>query len=148
MMTQPANVNQIVETVIRDVAGTPIFQCNSHEYTVFEPSGAVSIRKISDNMVLEDDVVWNPAMLAGRRPVRVVVCAVCRRPSRRGLRLVAGSHGLCTEANASRCATCRRMLCPKHTCRCADDEARCPTCARSFKHRLWLKSVFFERVES
>lgn len=134
---------QKIQTIIYGKDGRPILTIGMEEYAVQEPDGSMSVRKISQNLVLEDGQAWNPSMMMGNKPILLGVCEHCRDPAPSLLQHRRPSHGLVALHRAKLCADCGQLLCPRHQERCRDKKYRCSTCARKSAIKGLLRRLFF-----
>jgi hypothetical protein len=130
---------------ILDVDGTPLASLGVFEKAGRDDAGGVQKDKTFVSIVTVDGVVYHSGM-----DIKLVVCSCCRR----GLPatwLQAGerrTHGLCTEANAVRCAEpgCGSWICPRHAREVAGCWV-CRDCTASWGWKGLLRRIFCERVE-
>jgi len=126
---------------ITDRRGKVILEVTQKEYLVMESNGAIASYSEYNNIILEDGVGWNPAMLSQRPPIHIAVCAVCRK------RRKPKTHGLVSLAGARLCV-CGRLCCPKHRRQSSrDNKWRCPSCHRRHVLKRLLTPVFFRKRE-
>jgi len=92
-----------------------------------------------DWIQLVDGLMWNPALLAQANPVLLTVCETCRRPPTR-------SHGCLAVRNCRVCADCGQGTCPRHR-KLIGGHWRCLSCARMFRIKRFVRSLFFAREE-
>ncbi len=139
---------QQIQTVIYGKDGNPILTVGIEEFAVQEPDGSISVRKVSQNIILEDGQAWNPSMMMGNKPILVGVCEICRNPYWGFPFREKSSHGLVALGRATRCAgRCGRLLCTRHRIRCRDRRYRCKPCARRFALKRFFLKLFFTYEE-
>ena len=133
----------VIETILRDIDGSPILELRYGEYIVRLPDGTQQMRKTGESILLSCGTMWNPGMMAR---VPVGVCDACRHPEFRGLRREAPRHGTVTLQRARMCASCGRLCCPRHFRR-LDGHLLCLKCASGFWPTLkrFLAFLLFTR---
>lgn len=126
---------------ITDRKGRVILKITQKEYLVRDSKGSFTSYSEYNNIILEDGVAWNPAMLSQKPPVHIAVCDVCRKRRR------PKTYGLVTVAGGKICV-CGRLCCPKHRRQSLDDRKwRCPSCHRRHRMKILMTPVFFRRQE-
>ena len=134
----------LYDNSVCDEDGNPILQVVSGQYIVTEPDGTMTSRSINSTIELMDGLQWSPALAALKdRPIRVGVCQFCRYPPYRFPVRARPKHGLVSMRRAKRCASCGRLMCPKHRKMGTDGKWRCPVCSRRHGWRMLLLRLFF-----
>ena len=141
-----APVNQQIQTVIYDPEGNVIRTLGMHEEVVQEPDGSITIRKTSENIVLDDSQVWNPSMMMGNNPRLLCICWFCQRAGPL-LHRNHPSRGLISAHLAALCTDCGKTLCARHRKTGKDQELRCKPCSRKYTAKRILQKIFFTYEE-
>jgi len=141
IIAPPASYTQ---TIIRDVDGTPILEIGYSDYMVANPDGSLTQQKVAENIMLADGTVWNPSMMQSTAPVLLGCCHDCRHPPLRGFCRDVPTHGLVTLKRARHCKDCGRLACPRHITKVPGTNAwRCLSCAKKYRRRSFIRSIFF-----
>jgi hypothetical protein len=141
------SVNQVIETLIRDRDRREVLRIGMREYTVIEPDGSMTTRKVSEYITTMDGIAWSPLMLLKDPPLTIAICHVCRNPRPSWFRRVRPSHGLVTTPNTVYCVDCANVVCGLHRQLGSDGCWRCPPCAKRFKRRTRIQRVLFALAE-
>ena len=138
-------VNQEIRTVIYDPEGNVMRTLGMQEEVVQE-NGSITIRKTSENVVLDDSQVWNPSQMMGNNPRFLCICWFCQRagPSRNRN---PASRGLISAHLATVCTDCGKILCARHRKEGKDRKLRCRPCSRKYTAKRILRKILFTYEE-
>ena len=129
--------------VFRDVDGNPILELEYFsDVPQVTPAGIVA-QKRSEGIEGVDGHLLTAAILMAKPPVALAVCAECRNPRRRWLRLQKPSHGILLAKNSHACEGCHSRFCHRHSELCSDGKWRCHRCAGKFRAKRFVTSIFF-----
>jgi hypothetical protein len=141
-------ITSSIESILLGLDLQRIITVSSKEYSITDPSGAISVQKIYTSIVLVDGTTWNPLhALRNNDPVLLAVCATCRRGVRYWFHEEPPTHGLLAAPNAAHCCECGETTCPRHRKLCTDGQVRCLRCARRYQRWAWLRALLWKEVE-
>lgn len=146
-MAQPlGSMRREVYSVIRDRRGMVILSLGMTDVTIRGANNQTSRQRLNDNIQLVCGAIYNPAMSMGQDPVMLIsVCEPCRAPRTSFFDAHVPCHGLCSAEAGAHCRDCGEFLCPRHTVRGRNGQARCERCFRRARLRRLLRNVFFKR---
>lgn len=137
---EPMREYQVWEARFPGPDGVALTSIGGGKYVATYADGSCFERHLTDYLFTEDGVAWNPMMLRGPNPLPLVCCRRCRQPSL----FSRPRMGLVTAAGALRCAGCFAFVCPRHARMSPDGHIRCVACARTFRAKESILSIFYE----
>ncbi|MHB9071269.1 MAG: hypothetical protein ACYC54_12995 [Sedimentisphaerales bacterium] len=141
-MSPQGSPNQNTITTITDANGEVVIEIRQNEYLVIQNDGSFESYTHYRYITLVDGISWVPQMMWQKPPIYIGVCGICRKRSIFRKR----THGLVSLAKAKNCE-CGIMTCPMHSILCSDNKWRCPGCAKKYKLKKNIKSLFFAEVK-
>ena len=131
----------------RDSRGVIALKLGYTEVVTVLPDGASKVYKLSEYVALGDGRLITAAMLAHGK-IELAMCDPCRYPPPPSWwrEPEVPSLGLMARESGEFCAGCSRFVCRRHSAVVTDGSVRCIPCARRFRWRAFLHSLFFAPV--